>query len=217
MRVRFLPQSAPVDGRPPAGLTSRVFAHLIDWSVQSAVQFGFAVALAWDEVRALVDDLSTLASSPDVAASVTAAVEDVLKGPLLVSVVAAWLLGGLLEVLLTVRFGGSPGKILLGLEVVDVATGRRPGWRRVAARWLGLGWAAPAGVVAPAAQFVPFAGYGLAWFDPQRRALHDRLTGVAVVHRRSSLASLPPPQTPQPPVPPPHSSPLDAYFRDRFR
>lgn len=201
----FLPPAAPVAGRPVAGLASRVLSHLIDWSVQSFVQLGFAVALAWDEMLALAEDLSSLASSPDVTTSVTEAVEDVLKGPLLVSVVAAWLLGGLLEVVLTVRFGGSLGKILLGLEVVDTTTGGRPGWRRVAARWLGLGWAAPAGVVAPVAQFVPFVGYALAWFDPKRRALHDRLTGVAVVaRRRNQLASFPPPQ-----MPPPS---LDGYF-----
>jgi len=188
-----------------AGLASRVLSHLLDWSVQSFVQLGFAVALAWDEMLALAEDVSSLATSPDVMTSVTEAVEDVLKGPLLVSVVAAWLLGGFLEVVLTVRFGGSLGKILLGLEVVNATTGARPGWRRIAARWLGLGWAAPAGVVAPAAQFVPFAGYALAWFDPKRRALHDRLTDVAVVtHRRSQRLSFPPAH-----LPPPS---LDGYF-----
>lgn len=210
--MRFLPPVAPVSGRPPASLTGRVLSHLVDWSVQSFVQLAFAVALAWDEMLALADDLSSLASSPDVMASVTAAVGDVLKGPLLVSVVAAWLLGGLVEVLLTVRFGGSIGKLFLGLEVVETVSGARPGWRRVAARWLGLGWAAPAGVVAPVAQFVPFAGYALAWFDPQRRALHDRFTGLAVVTRRSRyIVSFPPPQMP-PPLPQTPASPLDTYF-----
>lgn len=177
---------------------------MVDWSLQSFVQFAFAVALAWDEMLALADDLSSLATSPDVMTAVTNAVEDVVKGPLLFSVVAAWLLGGVLEVLLTVRFGGSPGKILLGLEVLDADSGVRPGWRRVTARWLGLGWAAPAGIVAPALQFVPFAGYALAWFDPQRRALHDRLTGIVVVGRRRG-----------PLMPPPSSvaaSSLEGYF-----
>jgi hypothetical protein len=203
LAVRFLPPIVPVSGRTPAGLAARVLSHLLDWSVQSFMQLMFAVAFAWDEMLALADDLASLATSPDVMASVTEAVADVLRGPLLVSVIAAWLLGGLLEVLLTVCFGGSLGKILLGLEVVDAGSGARPGWRRVAARWLGLGWAAPAGVLAPAAQFVPFAGYALAWFDPQRRAMHDRLTGLVVVTRHR-LSQMPPPQVPQ--------SPLDAYF-----
>lgn len=201
--VRFLPPISLVSGRTPAGLAARVLSHMLDWSVQSFTQLIFAVAFAWDEMLALADDLASLATSPDIMASVTQAVDDVLRGPLLVSVIAAWLLGGLLEVVLTVYFGGSPGKILLGLEVVDTGSGARPGWRRVAARWLGLGWAAPAGVLAPAFQFVPFAGYALAWFDPQRRALHDRLTGLVVVTRQR-LPRTPPSQVSQ--------SPLDVYF-----
>jgi len=201
LRVRFLPPVESVAGRDTAKLRSRVLAHFLDWSLQSAVQFFFAVVLAWDELLALAGDLASLSSSADPAAAIVEAVEDVIAGPLLLSVLIAWLIGGVLEVLLTLRFGGSLGKMFLGLEVVESDSGRRPGWRRVAARWFGLGWAAPAGLVSPVAQFVPFAGYALAWFDPQRRALHDRLSGIAVVrkHRMSVLGDLPPP------------SPIDAF------
>ncbi len=201
--VRFLPPVEPVAGRDAANLGSRVLAHFLDWSLQSAVQVFFAVVLAWDELLTLADDLSSLSSSADPTAAVVDAVEDVIAGPLLFSVLIAWLIGGVLEVLLTLRFGGSLGKMLTGLEVVEVDSGRRPGWRRVAARWLGLGWASPAGLVSPVAQFVPFAGYALAWFDPQRRALHDRLSGIAVVRKRpvSGLRELLPP------------SPLDEYLQ----
>ena len=203
--MKFLPSRAAAAGREPAGLGLRVVSHLLDWSLQSAVQVVFALALAWDDLLALAGDLASLSSSSDPATAIVEAVEDVIAGPLLWSVIIAWLVGGVLEVLLTLRFGGSLGKMLTGLEVIEVDSGRRPGWRRVAARWLGLGWAAPAGLVSPAAQFVPFAGYGLAWFDPQRRALHDRLSGIAVVRRRLvvNLRDLPPP------------SPLDEFLRQK--
>jgi len=182
--MSFLPPIADVADRRPAGLTARVVSHMLDVSVQTLVQALVAAAFAWREMLALAEDLAALAGSTDVAASAVAAVEDVLAGRLLLSVVLAWMAGGVIETVLTVRFGGSVGKLALGLEIVETASGARPGWRRVAARWLGLGWAAPAGLLSPAAQVVPFAGYALAWFDPHRRALHDRLSGTVVVVRR---------------------------------
>lgn len=203
--MKFLPPRSTAAGREPAGLGLRVVSHFLDWSLQSAVQVVFALVLAWEDLLALAGDLASLSSSSDPTTAIVEAVEDAIAGPLLWSVLIAWLIGGVLEVMLTLRFGGSLGKMLTGLEVIEFDSGRRPGWRRVAARWLGLGWAAPAGLASPAAQFVPFVGYGLAWFDPQRRALHDRLSGIAVVRRRRmlDLRDLPPP------------SPLDEFLRQK--
>lgn len=185
--MRFLPPSEPVHGRTVASLPERVGAHVIDVLLQAMVQITIAVLIAWEELSGLVFDAAT---DGDVRGLVER-LELATAGALLVSIVLAWLVGGALEVLLTARFGGSVGKILLGLEVVDASTGRRLPSRRVVLRWLGLGWAAPAGLVTPAAQFVPFAGYGLAWFDPRRAALHDRLSGALVLRLRPRPAQDP--------------------------
>lgn len=188
--VAFLPPSEPVHGRSVASLPERCVSHTIDVIAQSGVQFAAAFLVAWDELSRLV--LDSVAGGGDVVVLVENLTE-ALKGPLLVSIVLAWIVGGVLEVVLTRFFGGSLGKILIGLEVVDASTGSRLPSVRVLLRWLGLGWAAPAGLVSPAAQFVPFFGYALAWFGPRRLALHDRLVDAAVVRRAPRSAFPVPP------------------------
>lgn len=179
--MKFLPAAAPVADRNPADLFLRVSSHVLDVTLQAALQIASLTILSRPQVS---DALASLLAQPDsqgVVDSLTALFS--LRSA--AAVIVAWLVGGMIEVYLTVVFGGSPGKLLVGIEVVDVRTGRRPSPRQAFLRWLGLGWAAPTGVVAPLVQVVPLAGYGLAWFDPQRRCLHDRLSGLAVVSKSS--------------------------------
>lgn len=85
-------------------------------------------------------------------------------GALWLALAALWQFAGNLA-------GGTPGKRLLGLRVVD-ATGENPGLVRAflrAAAWLFLS--------------TPFANFGfwLALFQPRTRALHDLVAGTYVV------------------------------------
>ncbi len=72
------------------------------------------------------------------------------------------------------RFGATPGKKLLGLVVCDLSGAVGLPLGRAVVRWLGyLVSAIPLG-----------AGYLMALFVPQRRALHDLMAGSYVARRR---------------------------------
>ncbi len=81
------------------------------------------------------------------------------------------LLPALVCVIGWVRYGMTPGKLLLELRVIDAASGARPGWTRAIIRYLGYFVSA-----------LPL-GLGFVWaaFDRDGRALHDRLAGTRVV------------------------------------
>lgn len=95
----------------------------------------------------------------------------------------------------TVFAGRTVGQAALGLEVIDVRTGSRPGWLAAIVRYLVLlspylvavacsllgisndaSWAF---VLAP----VPFL-FGWSFFNPLRQGLHDAIACTAVVRRR---------------------------------
>lgn len=176
----FLPAKTTWSGRRVASLYERVGSHIIDILVQGLVQGVLVLIMAWEALVQVANDLL----SGEVAAG---EILKVLAGDgrmLVYSVLIGWVIGGVYETVFTRIYGGTLGKILLGIEVRDEKTGTRLSWGRCAGRWLGLGWAAPAGVATPAAQFIPVLGYLVAWTDPSRRALHDRLSGGIVVARK---------------------------------
>lgn len=71
---------------------------------------------------------------------------------------------------------GTPGKLLLGLRVVD-ATGNRPGWRRALLRTLGR--------LVDGLPAFNLLGIALILTSPDRRRFGDRIAGTWVVHARS--------------------------------
>jgi len=104
------------------------------------------------------------------------------------TVIVAGILGAIFQFLWDALFiskmGGTPGKLMLGMEVVDVNTGQSPpedpaGWKRAANRLLGI---------------IPLLG-GLVAFiiavvslvylftDDQRRTVMDRFGGTLVVDK----------------------------------
>ncbi|YCK39801.1 RDD family protein [Actinomadura sp. ATCC 39365] len=92
----------------------------------------------------------------------------------------------LLSVFLYASSGHTVGKLVMRVRIVTAGTGRRPAWRRLAARAL----------VFPLLAFVPQAGIALlvldglwALLDPAGRSLHDRLSGTLVADRPGSLRS----------------------------
>ncbi|MFN8050844.1 MAG: RDD family protein [Acidimicrobiales bacterium] len=86
--------------------------------------------------------------------------------------------------------GATPGKMLFGIAVFDIADGRRPAayqaGLRVLLPGLGgvLGLVVTSGGLAELADFVAPAMYLFAVYHPLRRGLHDRAAGTIVLRTR---------------------------------
>lgn len=87
--------------------------------------------------------------------------------PLLLS----WLLPALLTLICWVVLGGTPGKLLMGCELVDIQSGGPPGLVQALLRYLGYGLSA-----------LPL-GLGFLWilWDPRKQGFHDKLAGTRVI------------------------------------
>lgn len=86
--------------------------------------------------------------------------------PLLVVVVPCWIV-----------WGATPGKIMIGLRIVDEPTGGRPGAWQCIGRWV----MAIVGVLC--------VGLGFLWIaiDPRKQGWHDKLVRTFVVRRRQAV------------------------------
>lgn len=86
---------------------------------------------------------------------------------LIVSLVVALLI----VAVLTVRYSGSPGNLLVNCQVVDAATGNPVTFKQAIHRSIGL--------------YITVASLGLGFLwalvDKNRQAIHDRLAGTVVV------------------------------------
>jgi len=81
------------------------------------------------------------------------------------------LIGALVVLLFWVERGGTPGKLVLGLRIVDAGTGGPPGLGRLVLRYVGyLVSALPLGL-----------GYLWILWDPQKQGWHDKLGHTLVV------------------------------------
>jgi uncharacterized RDD family membrane protein YckC len=81
-----------------------------------------------------------------------------------------WLAAASYEIYLTSRYGGTLGKIALSLRVISARGGD-----------LSLGLSAGRYLAQLASSFTLLIGYIMAAFDPQKRALHDRICSTLVV------------------------------------
>ena len=72
--------------------------------------------------------------------------------------------------------GMTLGKYLVKIEVVDVATGMRPGWMQALVRALGR---------TVGEMFLLYVTFVPAWFTDRRQSLHDLLARTVVVDRRA--------------------------------
>jgi uncharacterized RDD family membrane protein YckC len=84
----------------------------------------------------------------------------------------------LYEVVPTALWGRTPGKAIVGTQVVGMGDGRIPGWGRSLLRWVLPAMAFQVHVVGGALAIVIRAVLVL---DPLRRGIHDRLAGTIVV------------------------------------
>ena len=69
-------------------------------------------------------------------------------------------------------FGATPGKIALGLKIVDAASGGRPSLGRLALRFLGYFVSA----------FPLYLGFLWAAFDRRKQGWHDKIARTLVIH-----------------------------------
>lgn len=76
--------------------------------------------------------------------------------------------------------GGTPGKLLMGCEMVDARSGQHLSLRQALLRYMAYGLS-----------LLPL-GLGFFWiaFDPRKQGLHDRLAGTLVVREDESDLSL---------------------------
>lgn len=196
---KWLPGRPMCHGREVAGLGRRALSHLVDVLVSSFIQLTLLVSILWGTIARAMTDIkvaydNSLDATGDLLVDVYVAnIEQiVLSIPFVTFLWVAllgWFTGGVIEVALISKFGGTVGKLLTGTELIDETTGKRPKIVKIASRWLGLGWASAAAVAAPGFGLIPFFGYFIAWFDPKRRALHDRLGGTVVVVRNPKMPS----------------------------
>lgn len=98
------------------------------------------------------------------------------------------LLNALYVILATMLTGQTVGKRLLGIRVVDVATGELPSPKAAVVRWavvavpLLIGWVSP--VVASYTGWFSFAAYVPILKGPQHRGVHDLVAGTIVTRAR---------------------------------
>lgn len=149
----------------PAGVFRRLFAALIDWGLVSLLYGGFVALGVWG---------ASLGARSAGARFLSTDLVAILTGPFTL----LWLALGWVYVAWFTRYGGqTPGKMLFRIRVVTVE-GDEPTWGQALLRPAGyfLSWI-PLGL-----------GFVLAVFPPEKRALHDRLTGTRVI--RTSGPSL---------------------------
>ncbi len=81
------------------------------------------------------------------------------------------LIGALIVLLFWAERQGTPGKLVLGLKIVDLETGGTPTIGRLVLRYVGyLVSALPLGL-----------GYLWVIWDPRRQGWHDKMAGTAVI------------------------------------
>jgi uncharacterized RDD family membrane protein YckC len=182
-------RATTADGDPLSGWWRRVFAYWID-SVLVGV---LGIILSWRFLQQVSEAMSTYVDSSVRAAERGASAPPVeplanaLVGPFLGITAVFVVLWFVYEVGFLKAFQGTPGKLLLGLEVRLAATAGPLPWSAVLLRYLAKFGVGLVNLV-PLGQLV-VGLYGLLdalWplWDPRRQALHDKAARTQVVRRR---------------------------------
>lgn len=163
-----------------AGLNARSFAAIIDSAVLilplsyflQDFFSGFGGAERQQQKDALMD-LAKLANTTDSAALLASYSEnnDFLSHWLMENAISTTLLG-IVTIALWFFFSGTPGKLLMGMKIVDARTGQPPTTKQDIIRYLGY-----------------FLGLGIGMlsmlWDKKCRGFHDFLAGTVVVYKKS--------------------------------
>jgi uncharacterized RDD family membrane protein YckC len=192
-RAEALPAGGPrtPDGAPLASPWARLAARLIDSVITSML----TAVVGWVWLRPIVDALTPSFRS----ALEGKSGEDpftVLEQPAILSALERYafvgLLLGMVYTVVTVRlFGGTPGKLLLGLRIRSWTVPGNPGWGQSLARWLTRDPIPSLPLIGPlvGTTYWMLDSVWLLW-DPRRQCLHDKLPGTVVVRRTSRSGRL---------------------------
>jgi uncharacterized RDD family membrane protein YckC len=174
---------ATPDGVPLASPLLRLIARVLDVmviTVLTAAAGAYYVAQMWARLEPVLREALPGPSWEDLNA--------VLTSPAFLDLQLRYafvglLVGGVYSVTLTHLFGGTLGKLLVGIRVRSWDEPGRPTWGQALARWL----------TREVISMVQFAGIGFTYevldsvwllWDPRRQCLHDKLPATAVVRHR---------------------------------
>lgn len=156
-----LPLALPAAPRY-AGFWIRLLASVIDTVFLSALLLPLLWSFYGDQLRKMMTSVANLDLER---------LANVQTGPadLLVDVGLA-----LIVIILWRTVRGTPGKLLLGLRVIDERTGANLSWAQSVVRYIGY-----------FVSLLPM-GLGFIWaaFDPRKRAFHDKMARSLVIHAK---------------------------------
>ncbi|MDQ2868486.1 MAG: RDD family protein [Verrucomicrobiota bacterium] len=156
-----LPPALPTSPRY-AGFWIRFVASVIDTVFLSVLLLPLLWAFYGDQLRTMMTSVANL--NLEQMANIKSGPADLLVDVgLALIVITLWRL---------VR--GTPGKLLLGLRVIDERTGANLSWAQSVVRYLGY-----------FVSLLPL-GLGFFWaaFDPRKQGFHDRMARSLVVHAK---------------------------------
>ncbi len=163
------PQSGPAPGIAYAGFWIRVVGTLIDGIIVGVPFVILFFALEGSAISTYADCLNSAAATGTLATT--------CEGTFLASVGYFELIWLVVEfayfVILWSQFGGTLGQRMLGLHVVDAATGRNIGIGRAVGRFVGY-------VISGIALDIGFIWVA---FDPQKQGWHDKIASTFVVRK----------------------------------
>ncbi|MFD9408903.1 RDD family protein [Streptomyces sp. NPDC059989] len=157
----------PPAGRPSQGARPGSPASIVRRGAATAVDLAIAIAVILGPLVALDRILGALA------------VPDADAGPLWRATAAVWVLAFLLlySPLAVSRWGATPGKRTLGLEVVTLKDGERLGYGAAVVRHA-------ANLVVTGIPVLCIANASSIALSPNGSGLHDKAVGSTVIHRR---------------------------------
>jgi uncharacterized RDD family membrane protein YckC len=174
---------ATPDGVPlaPAGL--RLVARVIDAVVTGLLTAAAGAYFLAELFRVLRPQFEAIAQG-QAGTDMSTLLNDPAVTPLMLRYQFVGLLvGGVYSIVMTRLWGGTLGKLMVGIRVRSWDGPGLPGWTQALSRWL----------TREAVSQIPFAGLGsLYWivdsvwllWDPRRQCLHDKLPGTVVVRHR---------------------------------
>ncbi len=99
--------------------------------------------------------------------------QQLFKGP--IDILVSYVLPLVITIYLWIKFKGTPGKTMLGLNVVDIKTGEALTLKQSIIRQLGY-----------AVMMIPLClGFVFIAFDKRKQGWHDKMAGSAVVYKNS--------------------------------
>ncbi len=152
-----------------AGFWVRLVATLIDSILLAAIVAAILIPLV---ISRFGEQFEQLAGSTDRQAMEGVGLQIIgfLNGP--VGVLVQWVLPAVLVIVFWKWRSATPGKMVLGLKIVDARTGGKPGTGQLIGRYF-----------AYLASMIPLC-LGFLWiaFDERKQAWHDKLAGTLVVY-----------------------------------